>query len=352
MYHPALDVAMLVACVNQSLGAQFSDEPEVVFASYEDPPDLRLTALLRTDSIEHPSVVIKANKSPLLANSAAIHILAASAGGGYVPRVLGSAQNDDASLLLLERFEGSPASEMGLDGLVAVANSLSHIQLRVSRAQIAHANLAILKLDDLHLVFGRCQSKILEAFERVWFADDDSKLSRALKGPIETIPLLLASVEALLPTLIGAVSAAGVDYSIHHGDLHSGNAVLMSDGSALIYDWETGSVAHPFFSMEKLLTSGWAMDENQSGGPWGYVRSTPSQENLKRTYLGAFDGDPRVLGSAFDAAMCLAVLVEMDFEIKWAEVCGWDNGNPEWTAQLINRLREHQAQFLKPIQIL
>jgi hypothetical protein len=129
--------------------------------------------------------------------------------------------------------------------------------------------------------------------------------------------------------------------SIDHGDCHSGNATLTADGSVLLFDWENACRSHPFFSMEKVLTAGWGLDTGNSGGPWGYVRNTPTQDELKLAYLGEFGRLTPVLDRAFDAAMCLAVIKEMHHEMEWARRCGWQDLNPEWTAQLINRLFKH-----------
>jgi hypothetical protein len=96
-------------------------------------------------------------------------------------------------------------------------------------------------------------------------------------------------------------------------------------------------------SAEKMLTSGWGLDTGNSGGPWGYVRDTPTQDELKRAYLGEFGGSS--LERAFDAAMGLAVIKEMHHEMEWARRCGWKDLNPEWTAQLVRRLFEHAGRF-------
>jgi hypothetical protein len=75
------------------------------------------------------------------------------------------------------------------------------------------------------------------------------------------------------------------------------------------------------------------------------VRGTPTQEELKHAYLGEFGSETPTLLWAFDAAMCLAVIEEMHHEMEWARRCGWKDLNPEWTAQLVNRLFEHIRAF-------
>ena len=62
---------------------------------------------------------------------------------------------------------------------------------------------------------------------------------------------------------------------------------------------------------------------------------------MKIAYLDAFGTPSKTLDRAFDAAMCLAVIKEMHHEMEWARLCNWENLNPEWTAQLVNRLFQH-----------
>jgi len=60
----------------------------------------------------------------------------------------------------------------------------------------------------------------------------------------------------------------------------------------------------------------------------------------KQTDKGSF-----LLYRAFDIAMCLAVVKELHHEWRWAEIMAWTDGNPEWTAQLINRLWQHRQRL-------
>ena len=110
----------------------------------------------------------------------------------------------------------------------------------------------------------------------------------------------------------------------------------------LIFDWDDAVLSHPFLAVERLLVSAWHLDTNGGGGPWGYVTGTPSQAAVRDAYLNAISwGNWKERERAFDLAMCLAVVKEMYHEWQWAETMGWKDGNPEWTAQLINRLWQH-----------
>ena len=338
--HPALAFEEAQLSVQRHLGANIVGIPASVFASYEDDPDLRVTAAFPTDSSEHPVVVLKSNRFSFLRDSLRAHRLAGSAVPGLAPNILGYEETSSGSLLLLELFKGVPAADAGFDGLESTARSLAAIQQELSSSQAWSGHCT--SLADLNQTFMGCRERILE-HTAVWEEDPDGKLSQALCLATKDVPGILDRTQALLSDWIELVVEADLPLTLHHGDLHAGNAVIRDDGRALIYDWETGCFAHPFFSMEKLMTAGWSLDKDKRGGPWGYVRDTPSQDRVKSVYLREMGTVGERHSRAFDAAMCLATIFEMDHEMRWAEVCGWPQLNPEWTAQLLNRLLQHSS---------
>ena len=200
---------------------------------------------------------------------------------------------------------------------------------------------AIFTADGVFRVFGVPISVPLQQVVTDGWSDPRGELTRALGFSAREVLGRLESLQVKIANWVSAVEAVGVKPSIEHGDCHAGNAICREDGSILIFDWENACVSHPFLSAEKLLTSAWALDAGTSGGPWGYVRGTPSQECLAHSYLAVFGKPDQLLHQAFDAAMCLAVVKEMHHEVEWAKRCGWKDLNPEWTAQLINRLVQH-----------
>ena len=345
MAHPAIDGIDLSGSLEQITGLKLADQPPTILASYESDPDFRLTAAFATTSAAVPTIVVKANRFPLLPHACRVHLTVAASCPSRVPRVIGHAETAEGSLLFLEPFVGTPAAELGVPGLESIARCLAAIQQSVSESDFTMRSVPVVELKTLVQYLSFVQEHISNSFATVWQKDSESKLSQAFGSPIEDVLPLLDRASKQISGWISALHRQRIPLSVHHGDLHSGNAVIQSSGEALIYDWETGSCAHPFLSMEKVLTAAWAQDIGADGGPWGYVRHTPSQDVLKRTYLEQWPGEPESLSHAFDAAMCLAVVYEMKFEIDWALTRGWANGNPEWTAQLLNRLRQHIEKF-------
>jgi hypothetical protein len=89
-------------------------------------------------------------------------------------------------------------------------------------------------------------------------------------------------------------------------------------------------ISHPYLSAEKLMVSAWSLDERgKVGGPWGYYRSSPTQELVRELYLRAWGGTSLREEHSYDAAMALATLEEMFHEMAWASLCGWEHQNPE-----------------------
>jgi thiamine kinase-like enzyme len=277
-------------------------------------------------------------------------MLVSEAAPGITPRVIGASESDVGSILFLEPFIGDQIVTSGRDGLEKVARSLAQIQTRFKFEGDHSSSVKTTETCNVQAAFAFCKDQILSNFENVWESDRERKLSIAFCGTIAEIKPLLNSVERTLPKWIDQVQQSKLPLSIHHGDLHAGNAIVQPNGTALIFDWENGSVAHPFFSMEKLLTSAWELDVGATGGPWGYLRRTPSQDFLREVYLQEFGLEETEHRRAFDAAMCLATILEMEHEIQWAHICDWPDSNPEWTAQLLNRLKHHMdlAIFPKP----
>lgn len=317
--------------------------PVATYAAYDDGPDPRVTVRFVTDDREHPEVVVKLNLFPLLRNSPAAHGLVSRCSPDSVPRVLACESGEEGSLILLATFEGTTVEKLNdLAPLLEMARTLGRVQVECTQASRSTVGLQTLEPEDLIHAFRECVEGIESHFD-AW-THNDGRLQRAMGFPGDQVLAKLDSLRPRLEVWVDMLTEADVDLSIEHGDAHAGNAVQRPDGSVLIFDWENACRSHPFFSAEKMLTSGWALDAGTSGGPWGYVRNTPSQDALKIRYLEAFGPPTDRRKRAFDAAMGLAVIKEMHHEMEWARQCGWQDLNPEWTAQLVNRLTQHAAR--------
>lgn len=321
--------------------------PATLYAVYTDPPDLRLTARFRVKRNHSPTVrevIYKETRFPLLAASGRTHDLVSRYCSGLVPEVValedsGPPGDPARSHLLYMPFEGEPVD--GIEPLIETARTMAHIQKAVAASGEAEsANLPQVTDSDTPIFFDSVVTHIA-ANIIAWETDESGKLSQWLRFPATEILPMLQTMRPQIIQCADAVAALDLPFTIDHGDLHSGNAVVQHDGTILIYDWETATVGCPLFSVEKLLVSAWRLDANPGGGgPWGYIPDTPTQVLVRDAYLQALGRDD-INAGAFAAAMCLATVKEMHAEIIWANEMRWQNGNPEWTAQLISRLMYH-----------
>ncbi len=341
----ALDLSNVQAFVKRGLSnATFVSEPLEIYAQYNDGPDRRTTVRFATDDPKHLTVVVKLNQFPFLSGSPAAHRLVDACSPGRVPNILAIEEDAEGSLILFEVFDGTSIEKQNaLTPVLEVATTLGKIQRGCSDESAKAKGLQAIELSDFTGLFQMCVANIGE-HSHAWEADD-GKLHRAMGCPGPEVLNKLHSFGKDMDNWVTALDESRIDLSIEHGDCHAGNAVKLIDGSILIFDWENACRTHPFLSAEKLLTSGWAFDSGTSGGPWGYVRNTPSQDQMKTRYLAEFGGPNTRLSRAFDAAMCIAVIKEMHHEMEWAGLCGWKDLNPEWTAQLVNRLTHHSSYF-------
>ena len=181
--------------------------------------------------------------------------------------------------------------------------------------------------------------------ETVWAADDGT-LSKWMLFHAAEVLTRLEPFQAQVEEWSQELASGPWPVTIVHGDLHTGNAIVQPSGSVLIFDWDDAVLSHPFLSVERLLVGAWHLDTESGSGPWGYIAETPTQAAVRDDYLDAILWGTRdERKRAFNIAMCLAVVKEMHHEWKWAEMMGWKDGNPEWTAQLVSRLRQHTARI-------
>jgi hypothetical protein len=337
--HPWLDA--VPTFIREALpNVQSLRGPTNVYAMYDEGPDRRSTLRYVTDDPEHSEVVVKVNHYSFLSGSAAAHRLVSRCSPTKVPKVLAIDESGPGCLILFAIFEGrSLDSFPGTEPLQELARTLGKIQVACSVASADEPGLETILPADLPRLFDESMANIEEHFG-AW-QSDEGKIEKAMGFPGHEVLERLKPLRSNVERWVEVLEEPKVSLSIDHGDCHGGNSTVLNDGTVLIFDWENACRSHPFFSMEKVLTTGWGLDTGNSGGPWGYVRGTPTQDEVKRAYLAEFGPTEPPLDRAFDAAMCLAVIKEMHHEMEWARRCGWKDLNPEWTAQLVNRLFEH-----------
>ena len=252
-------------------GAKSLRGPTIVHALYDANPDRRATLRYATDDAEHPEVVVKVNLFPLLAGSAEAHRLVSRCSPSNVPKVLAINEFGEGSMILFATFDGRPIdAASGPAALRELPKTLGQIQVACS-IESANANgLETIKPGDILRKFDECLANIHTHFAAWEF--DDGKIARAMGFAGAEV---LSRLEPLRPKVarwIEVLEEPDIELSVEHGDCHAGNATCLADGTMLIFDWENSTRTHPFLSAEKLLTSGWAMDTDNSSGPWGYVR--------------------------------------------------------------------------------
>ena len=264
-----------------------------------------------------------------------------------MPETLSWEEVDGGSYLLYRAFDGETVEQKrSLDALTKTARTLAQIQVATAAAPaVEKASLPHLPVETIPNMFAEMLDNIRARYTTVWAADDGT-LSQWMPFAAFEVLTRLESMQEQIEAWSRELASGEWPLSIVHGDLHSGNAVVQADGSILIFDWDDAVLSHPFMSIEPLLVGAWHLDTNGGPGPWGYVVGTPSQAAVRDAYLDALPWGTRAERErAFDVAMCLAVVKEMHHEWQWAEIMGWKNGNPEWTAQLISRLWQHVAQI-------
>ena len=321
-------------------------DPILIYAASDTPPDVRVTArfqVLRTAGSDLSDVVLKANYFPLLSSSARFHAFLSQHCAGVVPEVLASQETEKGSFLLYRPFEGEVVDQTrSLEALKETARTLARIQSAVAEVSEAEkAELPLLPVEQIPVLFGEMLAQIRTLYSSVWAADDGT-MSQWMPFPASDVLSNLEPMQEQVESWSRELATGAYPTTVCHGDLHAGNAVIQPNGKVLIYDWDDAVLSCPFLAAERLLVSAWHLDEGKGGGPWGYRAGTSSQSLVREAYLEELSwGILPERRRAFTLAMCLAVIKEMHHEWTWAEMMGWKDGNPEWTAQLIGRLFQH-----------
>jgi len=174
------------------------------------------------------SVVLKASFTPLFPQVTDIHALLESIVPTGGPRLIACEMVEGQLWTLFEHLPGATAEEVGTSGaLEATARELARVQ-----AAVAELDLTRLPMFDVR----RVPSALLEDD----LSDQPAELVQWLR---DAQPALQRDADAL----------ADVPASLDHPDVNGGNAIILSDGRAILLDWEEATVGCPLFSLDRLL---------------------------------------------------------------------------------------------------
>jgi hypothetical protein len=264
---------------------------------------------------------------------------------GNVPAVIAWQDDEGRSRILTRPFEGQALSALrSTAALQEMAGTVGRIQATIAvLPRMETARVPSVPVKRIITLFDELLEDVEANQTTVWVAGNQ-KLSEALRFPAEELPSRLRTLRPEVVDWVEELHAQDWPSTICHGDLHADNAVLQKDGRVLVYDWEDAFLSCPFMCLERLLVQAWNWDAGgDSVGPWGYVAGTAGQVAVQDAYVDALPfGKTASRRRACAVAMCLAVIREAYAEWQWALSLGWPDGNPEWTAQLMNRLLQHR----------
>lgn len=266
---------------------------------------------------------------------------------GQVPEVIAWQEDQGRSWILMRPFEGAVLSSLRSTGVLKeMGRALARIQTQVAALPpFEMSRLPRVDMGSIIDLFDALVGNIETHTATVW--ESQVKLSEILGFPGGELAARLQGLRPQVVSWIEELDGQKWPDTICHGDLHAENAVLQADGRVLIYDWEDAFIGCPFLALERLLVQAWNWDAgSESVGPWGYAEGTPGQEQVREAYLETLPfGEEQSRRRACDLAMGLAVIREAYAEWRWALSVEWPDGNPEWTAQLMNRLFQHRDRI-------
>lgn len=136
--------------------------------------------------------------------------------------------------------------------LVALARTFAGVQVMIAALPCAAtAGIPRVAVDQLPAQFDELLRLLCDRHLAAWRADDGAILREmGLPGdPLAQLTHWRAAVAGWAAELAAGAWPATID----HVDLHAYNAILQSDGTPLIYDWEEATIGCPFFSLDRLL---------------------------------------------------------------------------------------------------
>ncbi len=180
------------------------------------------------------SFVFKASFTPLYPNAIEVQGLLEKIVPKGAPRLIASDIVDGQLWTLFEHIQGATAEEVGTIGAIeAMARELARVQIAVAKLDLT--GLPVLNIRSL-------PGALLE--------DDLSD------QPAELIQWLSDSQSSLQ---LDANALADIPLSLDHPDMNMSNAIILSDGRAILLDWEEATVGCPLFSLDRLLNDAYEL---------------------------------------------------------------------------------------------
>lgn len=289
-------------------------------------------------------MILKIAALPLFAHAAPLAALLHDAAPDAVPQVIAWEQRGGLSLTLFRPFDGQPVAEAhALPPLLEMARTLARIQAAMAglppEVTSGLPRMPVARLPEL---FEAVERDVRERQMAYWVG---TARGRAIARQFALPPDLPARLEAARPHIAvwAAELAAGPwPETVDHVDLHAENAVVRSDGSILIFDWEEAVLSAPFFSLDRLLNDARELDLGEhaawSAAAPGAPLYTPSEAALRDAYLSALPwGTPGEQVRGFALAMALAPVKAAYEGIAMGKALGWGAGSPFGTAWALAR---------------
>jgi hypothetical protein len=285
-------------------------------------------------------VVFKASLLRLFRTAPRIHRLLARRRLGVVPDLIASEERDDGAWMLFRPFEGTRvASLKRLEPLLDIARCIARVQVTVaSLPKWERGGLPRFPIERIPEAFDEVLREIVDRNLVYWEIHRDRLASDLHISPdLLSVDLVdrLTQFRSNISERTADLQDGGWPESIDHVDLHTNNAVLRSNESILIYDWEEATLSCPFFSIDRLLEDARAHDARRSSASKrrrDWLGSSPAERSVRDAYLETLPWQTREWRErALELALCLSP-IKAAYEGKvFAEALRWEHGCP-WLA--------------------
>jgi hypothetical protein len=251
------------------------------------------------------SFVFKASFTPLYPNVIDVHGLLERIVPKGSPRMIASEIVDGQLWTLFEHIQRATAEEMGTIGaLEAMARELARVQMAVAKL-----DLTGLPVFDVR----RLPDALLEDD----LTDQPAELIQWLR---EALPSLQLDANAL----------AEIPLSLDHPDMNMSNAIILSDGRAILLDWEEATIGCPLFSLDRLLND---------------AHELSAVETVRDVYLDSF------CAGGLELVECAMRLVPLKLALEnraFARKLGWPRPHTRLTTLLLELARRRSTNgYLK-----
>jgi aminoglycoside phosphotransferase (APT) family kinase protein len=251
------------------------------------------------------SYVFKAGFTPLYPHVIDVHALLERIEPKGAPRLIASENVDGQLWTLFEYIQGATAEEVGTIGaLEAMARELARVQMAVAKL-----DLTGLPIFDVRRLPGTLLEDDL--------SDQPAELTQWLRDSQSSLQL-------------DANALAEIPPSLDHPDMNMSNAIILSDGRAILVDWEEATVGCPLFSLDRLLNDAYELS---------------AVETVRDVYLDSFcPGGLELVECAMRLVPLKLALENRDFARK----LGWPRPHTRLTTLLLELARRRSTNgYLK-----